>query len=80
MKQMHDRLLILSDMAYVQQICEGYNKRSLMGNWMEERLYPAQPFRENLTKQVPPHSRSLAPRTKPSPPSTAPPSNAPSPD
>lgn len=33
-------------MSYVQQICEGYGKRSLMGNWYEERLYPEQPFRE----------------------------------
>ena len=39
-------------MAYVQQICEGYNKKSLMGNWYEERLYPDQPFREIQGKQV----------------------------
>ena len=39
-------------MAYVQQTCEGYSKRSLMGNWQEERLYPQQAFRENLTKVV----------------------------
>ena len=42
-------------MAYVQQVCEGYNKKALMGNWYEERLYPQQPFRENITKAVPPH-------------------------
>lgn len=39
-------------MAFVQQVCDGYSKRSLMGNWVEERLYPPQPFRENLAKQV----------------------------
>lgn len=39
-------------MAYVQQVCEGYNKKSLMGNWYEERLYPEQPFREQQAKQV----------------------------
>lgn len=33
-------------MSYVQQICDGYSKKSLMGNWFEERLYPDQPFRE----------------------------------
>jgi len=30
-------IIILSDMAYVQQICEGYSKRTLIGNWAEER-------------------------------------------
>ena len=39
-------------MAYVQQVCDGYNKKSLMGNWCEERLYPEQPFREVQGKQV----------------------------
>jgi len=32
-------------MAYVQQTCDGYNKKVMMGNWAEERLYPPQPFR-----------------------------------
>lgn len=32
-------------MSYVQQICDGYNKKTLMGNWYEERIYPEQPFR-----------------------------------
>ena len=41
-------------MAYVQQTCDGYNKKTLIGNWYEERLYPNQPFRENLQKQVKP--------------------------
>ena len=39
-------------MAYVQQVCDGYNKKSLMGNWYEERLYPEQAFREKQHKQV----------------------------
>jgi hypothetical protein len=39
-------------MTYVKQICDGYNKQSLLGNWFEERLYPAQPFREQQLKQV----------------------------
>ena len=39
-------------MAYVKQICDGYNKKSLMGNWYEERLYLNQPFREQQLKQV----------------------------
>jgi hypothetical protein len=39
-------------MAYVEQVCDGYNKKSLMGNWFEERLYPPQPFRETVTKAV----------------------------
>lgn len=39
-------------MAYVQQICDGYSKRTLVGNWAEERQYSQQPFRENLVKQV----------------------------
>ena len=39
-------------MAYVQQICDGYNKKSLMGNWYEERLYPEQSFREKQEKKV----------------------------
>jgi hypothetical protein len=32
-------------MAYIQQICEGYSKRTLIGNWAEERQYTQQPFR-----------------------------------
>lgn len=63
-------------MAYVQQVCDGYSKRSLMGNWMEERLYPPQPFRENLNKEVPLIPYSQDPKTKPSQPSTALPSSA----
>ncbi len=39
-------------MSYVQQICDGYSKKSLMGNWYEERLYPEQPFREKQEKHV----------------------------
>lgn len=39
-------------MAYVKQVCEGYNKNTLVGNWYEERLYPPQPFREDVQKQV----------------------------
>ena len=39
-------------MAYVQQICDGYNKKSLMGNWYEERLYPEQAFRDKQEKKV----------------------------
>lgn len=39
-------------MAYVEQVCDGYNKKSLMGNWFEERLYPPQPFREEKHKAV----------------------------
>ena len=39
-------------MAYVQQIFDGYSKRTLVGNWAEERQYSKQPFRENLVKQV----------------------------
>jgi hypothetical protein len=57
-------------MAYVQQVCDGYNKRSLMGNWMEERLYPPQPFRENLNKEVRHISCSHDPKMRPSPPLT----------
>ncbi len=37
-------------MAFVEQVCDGYNKKALMGNWFEERLYPKQSFRENLGK------------------------------
>lgn len=43
-------------MAYVQQVCDGYNKKTLMGNWYEERLYPKQPFREEIVKAVYIHS------------------------
>ena len=32
-------------MAYVEQVCDGYSKKTFMGNWWEERSYPAQPFR-----------------------------------
>jgi hypothetical protein len=32
-------------MAYVKQICDGFSKKTLMGNWQEERDYPQQPFR-----------------------------------
>jgi hypothetical protein len=39
-------------MSYVKQICDGYNKNSLMGNWYEERLYPGQPFREEQQKRT----------------------------
>ena len=39
-------------MAYVEQVCDGYNKKSLMGNWYEERLYPKQSFREDRAKAV----------------------------
>lgn len=39
-------------MAFVEQVCDGYNKKALMGNWQEERLYPSQPFRDNITKEV----------------------------
>lgn len=39
-------------MSYVEQICDGYNKKALMGNWYEERLYPTQPFREVQEKKV----------------------------
>jgi hypothetical protein len=39
-------------MSYVKQICDGYSKKSLLGNWYEERLYPRQPFREDQNKQV----------------------------
>lgn len=39
-------------MAYVQEVCEGYNKKALMGNWYEERLYPEQKFREKQEKKV----------------------------
>lgn len=39
-------------MSHVEQICDGYNKKSLMGNWYEERLYPSQPFREQQDKKV----------------------------
>ncbi len=54
-------------MAFVQQVCDGYSKHSLMGNWMEERLYPPQPFRENLTKEVLLLLHSLDPKIKQSP-------------
>lgn len=39
-------------MSYVEQICDGYNKKALMGNWYEERLYPPQHFREVQEKKV----------------------------
>jgi hypothetical protein len=39
-------------MAYVKQVCDGYTKKSFMGNWFEERLYPNQPFREEQKKNV----------------------------
>ncbi len=54
-------------MAYVQQICEGYSKRTLIGNWAEERQYTQQPFRENLAKQVLIYRISLAQKIKQSP-------------
>jgi|JI10StandDraft_1071094.scaffolds.fasta_scaffold294469_1 hypothetical protein len=57
-------------MAYVQQVCDGYNKKSLMGNWQEERLYPKQPFREEIVKAVQLTPYSQDPRTKESPVST----------
>lgn len=37
---------------YVKQICDGYSKKSLLGNWFEERQYPDQPFREEQRKQA----------------------------
>lgn len=37
---------------YVKQICDGYSKKSLLGNWQEERQYPDQPFREHQHKQA----------------------------
>jgi hypothetical protein len=54
-------------MAYVQQICDGYSKRTLIGNWAEERQYTQQPFRENLAKQVLIYRISLAQKMKPLP-------------
>lgn len=51
-------------MAYVQQVCDGYNKKSLMGNWYEERLYPKQPFREEAVKAVIITPYSPDPKTK----------------
>ncbi len=30
------------------QICDGYNRKSLMGNWYEERWAPKQPFRKDF--------------------------------
>ena len=39
-------------MSYIQQIFDGYNKKTLMGNYFEERLYPEQPFRTEHKKQV----------------------------
>lgn len=32
------------------QICDGYNKKSLMGNWYEERWAPEQNFRKDFEK------------------------------
>lgn len=66
-------------MAYVQQICDGYSKTSLMGNWYEERLYPQQAFREKQEKQVHAPSCRLAKKIRESPASTAPASRGPSP-
>lgn len=37
-----------------------------MGNWYEERLYPQQPFRENITKAVSIHSLSPEAAIRPS--------------
>ena len=39
-------------MSYVEQICDGYSKKTLMGNWNEERSYPTQPFRDAPVKKV----------------------------
>lgn len=66
-------------MTYVKQICDGYSKQSLLGNWFEERLYPNQPFREQQLKQVPPPPRRLEIKMQASPASTTPATNAPSP-
>lgn len=59
-------------MSYVQQICDGYNKKALMGNWYEERIYPEQPFREKQDKKVTPHLYRPGTETKASPASTTP--------
>lgn len=59
-------------MAYVQQVCDGYNKKALMGNWYEERLYPKQPFREEIIKAVDLLPFRPETKTKPSPASTTP--------
>lgn len=39
-------------MSYIEQVCDGYSKKTLMGNWYEEKLYPDQPFRVNPDKHV----------------------------
>lgn len=57
-------------MAFVEQICDGYNKKALMGNWFEERLYPSQPFREEKHKAVTLPTCSPEAKTKASPAST----------
>lgn len=66
-------------MTYVKQICDGYNKQSLLGNWFEERLYPAQPFREQQLKQVLLPSCRPVIRMQESPASTKPATNVPCP-
>lgn len=58
-------------MAYVEQVCDGYNKKALMGNWYEERQYPSQPFREQQTKAVTLTTCSPGIKMKASPLSTA---------
>lgn len=58
-------------MAYVEQICDGYSKKALMGNWLEERLYPSQPFREEKHKAVTLSTYSPETKIKASPASTA---------
>lgn len=58
-------------MAFVEQVCDGYNKKSLMGNWFEERLYPPQPFREEKHKAVILLTRSHAAKIRASLVSTA---------
>jgi hypothetical protein len=35
-------------MKGVEQVCEGYSSRSLMGNWMEQREAVAQPFKADF--------------------------------
>lgn len=54
-------------MSHVEQVCDGYNKKALMGNWYEERLYPPQPFREQQAKQVTLLSHRLDKKIKESP-------------
>ncbi|EAR91804.1 hypothetical protein TTHERM_00984980 (macronuclear) [Tetrahymena thermophila SB210] len=37
---------------YSQQACGGFSQNTLMGNWMEERLAPKQPFRDITLKKL----------------------------